>query len=737
MRIFATDMLAAIFIGALLAVKDANDTTLTPSRISVLKEAVDIRKIPSPVSQIRSESLKREGIFRPNQLSSRVPGLFIPDYGASLTSTIYLRGLGSRMENPVMALYVDGIPVLDKNSYDTDWNDVRSATLVRGPQGTLYGRNSMAGVLSVSTLSPSDHDGFLGALEYGTANTIKANASAFFGNNVLSAGFRHGNGFFKNTFKGSMCDPYDGISLRWKHEKALSERIFLSNSLSASASREGGFAYGRYSDGILHPVSYNDEGSYGRLSILEGLTGRYSGEKLSVDMAASVQFLSDDMKMDQDFTPEPVFTLRQKQLSGAGTLEAILRKNASRDTWIPATGFSAFWKGNRMEAPVLFKEAGIRTLMEDNANRNIPSEIGSLDICDSSLPVNSGFRIRTWGSAIFHESVWNRGNWQVTAGIRLDYEAGTMDYDCNSLLHYRFVPIMKSDRELGVPYSGRISQSSLQILPKFSAMYEASEGLLIFTSVSKGYRAGGFNTQIFSDILQNLTMNALMDDLGVHLDRPSVSVGAANTKYSPETAWNYEIGLRGSKSKFKAEAGVYLIDVRNQQLTVFPPGMSTGRMMTNAGRSRSIGGEMEASWASGRFDCHISLSGCDARFVEFNDGNNDWSGKHIPYAPATTTFLGAGYWWPVSIFNSVSFRIDGGIRGHGPVWWNEANTIKEAFKVQLDGRAALSFDKWEIYVRGTNLTGTEGMAFYFKSVGKEFFSKTKPRIILGGITINI
>lgn len=47
-------MLAAIFIGALLAVTDANDTTLTPSRISVLKEAVDIRKIPSPVSQIRS-----------------------------------------------------------------------------------------------------------------------------------------------------------------------------------------------------------------------------------------------------------------------------------------------------------------------------------------------------------------------------------------------------------------------------------------------------------------------------------------------------------------------------------------------------------------------------------------------------------------------------------------------------------------------------------------------------------
>ena len=117
-----------------------------------LKESIPLSQVASPVSSIRPELMRATGTYRPNSLSGMVPGLHIPDYGASLTSTIYLRGLGSRMENPVLGLYVDGIPILDKNAYDFDWEAVRSVTLLRGPQGTLYGRNSMGGVLAIRTL---------------------------------------------------------------------------------------------------------------------------------------------------------------------------------------------------------------------------------------------------------------------------------------------------------------------------------------------------------------------------------------------------------------------------------------------------------------------------------------------------------------------------------------------------------------------------------------------------------
>ena len=667
-------------------------------------------------------------------LSGKIPGLHIPEYGASLTSTIYLRGLGSRMENPVMGLYLDGIPVLDKNAYDFDWEGIRNVMMLRGPQGTLYGRNAMGGVLSVQSLSPSDGQIRTISLEYGNAGSIRAGSVLTFGEHVVSATFRHSDGFFPNEFNDKPCDPYDGLSAHWKWERPTGERLFLSNTLWASLSEEGGFAYGQWKDGIQHPVSYNDEGSYRRLSVIDGLCARWWTDALAADAAASVQILSDDMHMDQDYTTASVFTLRQRQSSGAGTLELRLRRNDPQAAWQPQTGFFALYRLNRMNAPVTFKRDGIERLILDNANSHIPSDIGYLSIPDGQIPVDSDFLTGTLNLALFHESIFTMERWQFTAGLRLDYEGGRMDYDCLASLHYRFIPTMSGDKPFQVPYSGREGHEGFEILPKLSALYKATASLSLYSTISKGYRAGGFNTQIFSDILQNMTMNGLMRDLGVYLDRPIVSVSADATEYDPETAWNFEVGSRLRRGDLHAEVSAYYIAVRNQQLTVFPPGMSTGRMMTNAGRSRSAGLEAEVDWTPGDFRSSLSWSWCDARFVSYDDGNHDYSGLHLPYVPRHTLYSSAGY-----SFHPGGCRVDAdlSVRGAGPVWWNEFNTLEEPFLLRLDSRIALVFPKWELYVRGENLANTPGHSFYFKSVGNEFFAEIKPRIIITGISIKL
>ena len=727
-------MISEILISLLSITSPVRDTLLKPATITALKESVSLERIPSPFTVILEESLQKSGTYRPNMLSGRVPGLHIPEYGASLTSTIYLRGLGSRMENPVMGLYVDGIPVLDKNAYDFDWEGIRSVTMLRGPQGTLYGRNAMGGVLSMQSLSPSDGLRRTARLEYGSAGSLRAGGIVTLGNNVLSATFRHSDGVFPNQYTGANCDPYDGLSARWKWEKQTGERLFLSNTLWTSLSKEGGFAYAQWKDGTLLPVSYNDEGSYRRLSVLEGMSARWWSDAVVADAAASIQVLSDDMRMDQDFTTASVFTLGQRQLSGAGTLELRLRRTDTKAAWQPQTGVFALYKLNRMIAPVTFKRDGITRLILDNANGHIPPDIGYLDIPDGQIPVDSEFLIGIWNAAVFHESVFSVGKWLLTAGLRLDYEGGMMDYDCLASLHYRFVPTMSSDKPFSVPYSGREGHSVFEVLPKLSALYRAGESLSLYSTVSKGYRAGGFNTQIFSDILQNMTMNGMMKDLGVYLDRPIVSVSADATEYDPETAWNYEAGARLGRGDLHAGLSAYYIAVRNQQLTVFPPGMSTGRMMTNAGRSRSIGAEAELDWTPGDFRTNIAWSWCDARFVSFNDGNRDYSGLRIPYVPRHTLYAGAGY-----SFRPGKFRVDAdlSVRGAGPIPWNEDNTLTEPFRLRLEARLALAFPKWELYIRGENLTDTPGQSFYFKSVGNEFFAGIKPRMLFTGITINL
>ena len=706
--------------------------TLEVASVTALKESVTLERVAAPFSVIRAEQLYKSGTYRPNSLSGQIPGLHIPDYGTSMTSTIYLRGLGSRMENPVLGLYIDGIPVLDKNAYDFDWEGFTSATMLRGPQGTLYGRNTMGGVLALQSLSPSDGERRALRLEYGSANTVRAAASFVFGHNALTVNFRRSDGFFWNSTKNALCDPYAGLSLRWKWERALDERLFVSNVAWVNLSREGGFAYGQVVDGERRDVAYNDEGSYRRLSAVEGFRLRWSGDAVVFDGNASLQLLLDDMRMDQDYTPASIFTLRQRERSGAATAELRARRADAGAAWQPQTGFFAMYRLNGSHSPVTFKRDGIEQLILGNANAHIPAEIGYLDIPDESFPVVSDFLIGTWNAALFHESVYNTGKWQLTAGLRLDYEGGLMDYDCLTTLHYQFLPYMQTPRAFSQPYRGRLAHHRVELLPKVSVLYNASEHVKLYAAATRGYRAGGFNTQIFSDILQSKMMNGVMADMGVYLDRPHVSVSADNTEYNPETAWNWEIGLRTRFGSFKAEVNAYYIAVRNQQLTVFPPGQNTGRMMANAARSRSVGTEAQLEWRPGDFRSAVAWSWCDARFIDYNDGQADYSGNRLPYVPLHTLYANVGYSFH---FGDSRLDLDASVRGAGPFAWNEANSLEEPFRPRFDARIGLAFPKWELFLRGENLADTPVNAFYFKSMGNEFIARSKPRILTLGINV--
>lgn len=712
-------MTGVLLISLLLATVPVQDT-LQAGTVVALKESIPLSQVASPVSSIRPERMRATGTYRPNSLSGMVPGLHIPDYGTSMTSTIYLRGLGSRMENPVLGLYVDGIPILDKNAYDFDWEAVRSVTLLRGPQGTLYGRNSMGGVLAIRTLAPSDGARPNVHLEYGTAQSVRAGASFTTGNHAFSATFRHTDGVFRNAYKQELCDPFDGLNARWKWEKPSGDRLFLSHVLSVGLSREGGFAYGLHREGEDLPVSYNDEASYRRLFVMDGFKLRHRGDRLVLDGTASVQYLLDDMRMDQDYTERSIFTLQQKQNSGAGTLEVLVRKADTKARWQPTGGVFAFFRGNHMHAPVTFKRDGIQTLILDNANAHIPADIGYLSISDEEMPVTSDFDILSWNVALFHQSVYRTGAWLLTAGVRIDYEGAWMGYDCLTLLHYRFIPTMKADKALNVPYTGSIGHSRIEVLPKLSVLYEAAEGLRFFSTLSKGYRSGGFNTQIFSDILQRQTMNATMKDLGVYFDQPTAIVTAEHTEYDPEEAWNMEVGGRWSREHFRAEVSAYWMEVRNRQLTVFLPGQSAGRMMTNSGRGRNVGVETEAEARVKALTLRAAWSWCRT-----DDG--------VPYVPEHTLFAGASY----SIdLNGCRLKGDAFLRGAGPFWWNEEHSLQEPFSARLGACITLAFPKWEWYVRGENLTGTESHSFYFKSMEKEFFAAGKPRMLYTGISLN-
>ena len=734
-------MLSVLLSGMIVLSAGAGDTlSLTPAVVSCMKDDIQQERLAAPESPFLISHQDAGSIQNQHSMSQVVPGVHIPDYGASLTSTIYIRGLGSRMENPALGLYVDDIPILDKNAYDFDWLGMQSATLLRGPQGTLYGRNSMGGVLLLRTPSASGRDGIQGLAEVGTAGSFRLGLASETGHQYLSAGLRHTDGYFTNIHTGRPADPYWGGGIHWRWDKAGSEKLSLSNSLHLNYSDEGGFAYGRYLDGEIQPVDYNDEGSYRRLSAIDGFKVQRRGAAINLNSVTSLQLLADRMRMDQDYTPESIFTLEQKQRSIAVAQEVVISPAKPFRHWKPQTGFFCFGKAKRMAAPVFFKEDGIRTLILDNANRNIPENLGYLDITEKEFPVDSDFGIYSWNAALYHQSAWEMSRWILTAGLRLDYGGDGMSYDSQALIHYRFVPNMSVDKSFETSYIGNLRQHSFQILPKISILYVIPltgglDRLTPYGNISKGFRAGGFNTQIFSDILQGLMMNGMMAGLGVHLDHSYASVGAEHTRYRPEEAWNYEIGLRYRHgSVFNGEINAYHIDCRNQQLTVFPPGKSTGRMMTNAGRSWSRGIEMELDYHRGDFQSHLSYSWCNARFREYNDGNNDYAGKRVPYVPEHSYYLGGGYRFHIA---NHQLAASADFRGAGPVRWNEDNSISSPVSLTIGGMVSVAFDHFNLYLRGENLGEGRSPTFYFKSVGNEFFALSRPRRISIGVDFKL
>lgn len=738
--------LATSLLMVLQPVPQVRDTISGSVVTSSVKRESFVSDIPG-VSTFLMRRIEERGIASPKNLSAVVPGLNIPDYGTSMTSTIYVRGLGSRMDNPVIGLYVDDVPIIDKNCYDFSFTDIRRIDFLHGPQGTLYGRNSMLGVLSVETLSPTAYQGTRGTIEYGSASTLSAKLSAYKSRFGLTAAYGHTDGFFINEYDGSNCGLSDSFSARARFVGGVG-KASLDNILTVSYIDQTGYPYRKLMAGELLPVDYNDKSGYRRFFLMDGFRLKTEWRNWKISSVTSFQTLFDSMDMDQDFTPNSMFTLNQIQEQVAFTQEFIFKPKTHTVWWDSQTGLFAMVKLNKMSAPVRFLKDGIKSLILDNANSGIPQELGRLNIQEENFLIYSDFDIALGNVAAYHESYFNTGRWTFTAGLRLDFEASRMRYDSGSDIHFIVSPAMSEYIPFSTKVDGTETVRYAQLQPKLSVSYDAtsermrSKGLnmSLLASVSEGYRSGGFNTQIFSDVLQRKMMLGMMESLGVHLDGKG-DLSTDGLTYRPEICLNYEIGgkfrMRSAGHILESFFTAYRVDCRNQQMTVFPYGNGTGRMMANAGRSRSLGVEAEASWMWKGLSVSFAGSLMDARFVDYDDGRNDWSGNRIPYSPESTLYLRCGHKFLTRgrFLRSVSLNAD--INRSGRIYWNEAGDISQSPYSLIGADVRLTTSKAELWLRGQNLTGTEYSVFYFKSVGNSFFQAGKPRRFTIGLSINL
>ena len=730
------------------------DTLIAVDRVQItaIKQGSELRREAVAASVLGGRTLEMRGVSAVKDVMTDIPNLFMPDYGSRTTSSIYVRGMGTRIDQPVVGMNVDNVPLADKNLYDTELPDIERIEFLRGPQATLYGRNTMGGVINVYTLSPLTYQGLRLRADYGSRNAFRVAASSYnklgekFGFSV-SAQYAHHDGYWRNSYDNSLCDKENsgGFRTKFQYRKGA---LSIDNTLAFSIVEQGGYPYEyigspnpeKHREELVGKICYNEPCTYGRMAVNDGLSIRYEFEKFSLASITSYQYMSDKMHLDNDFLPEYYFTLEQRKQQHNIAEDFVLRsKEEGKYRWL--AGVYGFFKRERMQAPVTFGATGIQRLILDNINNN-SDDNGDLRWGDlegngaDELLLDSQFTTHNSGVAAYHRSDLHLGRWRLSLGLRLDYEMVKMFYHTKTESCRSFFP----DDSSQPPYtistkidnSDLLSKGFLEFLPSFSASVDLDSAgrNMLYLSASKGYKAGGFNTQMFSEVLQR----ELKEEMGLAQDIDVDKLCA----YDPEHSYNVELGGHfGTKDGvFTADAALFYIECVDQQLTIFPDENSTGRMMTNAGRTRSFGAELSAT---ARLAKTLVLQGSygytNAKFKQFVSGGVNYAGNFIPYAPKNSLSL--------RLMQTVPFRsqwIDRmvlglGVMGAGRIYWNEANDVSQPFYALLEASVRFEGEKWAVDFWCKNATNTKYNVFYFESMGNRFVQRGRP--MTGGVRVMI
>jgi len=756
------------------------------------KETSKLRQMPTSVSLISQKDMQANRITSLKGASNLVPNFFMPDYGSRLTSAMYIRGIGSRINTPAVGMYVDNIPYLDKSAFDFNFYDIERIDILRGPQGTLYGRNTMGGLVKVHTRSPFSYQGTDLKLSYGTKSNERSASLTHYHRIseqfAFSAGgyYEGSDGFFTNSFLDKKVDERQSGGGRIRSIWLPSENWKLDFNVSYDYTDEGGYPY--YYTGILtgeedrtdllDKIAYNRESSYRRNLLNTGLNIEHQADNFIFNAITGFQHLNDRMFMDQDFSPSDTYTIEQKQRINSIS-EEISFKSKPNKRWQWTTGAFGFYQSMNVNSPVTFRKDGM-TMLNGMLGSVIPGKIEvpmgpvmamnilpSLQITDTEMPIDGHFKTPQYNLALFHQSqfrnLFGAEGLSFTVGLRLDYEKMEMDYNTGTALNYsvgikgEMTQMGKVIREINMMpetpltvqsrYQGKLSKDYVQLLPKFALQYDFNQGKNnVYTSVSKGYRSGGYNFQMFSELLQSSLRNDMMRQSKEEIMKnvPESYVGLVANKfpdagenpnaqaaveYKPEYTWSYELGTHLSlfDGKLQADLAAFYMSTHDQQISKFAAS-GLGRITENAGESESYG--VEASFVAS-LNRHLQLNAnygyTKATFVKYDGGKDqDYSGNYVPFVPMHTLNVGGSYSLFFNDSWAQSLTFGANVSGAGEIYWTEANNASQDFYATLNGYVSLKTKSVQIDLWGRNLTDNNYTTFYFESMGRGFEQRCKP-----------
>jgi iron complex outermembrane recepter protein len=668
--------------------------------VTARKVEESLQRVPISVSAITADELQQRSIDTLSEVGQGTPNFtFGQGNGPSGRSAgvIYIRGVGQSdplpTYDPAVGLYVDGVFLGRMQATDLDMMDIQRVEILRGPQGTLFGKNTSGGAINIITRRPDPSAGISGRLQTTGGNfgrfdvlgdinmPLVADTAAL----LVSGSHRKQDGYGRRADGGDMGNTnrnagrvsllvkpseyfsallaFDGTS--YDESNAVVKLLQVNTSIATIAALNQ-FTPAKYDGRWLSPTDFFSYGTGPNSS-----RGQFGGTSLTLDFDAGwadiksisayrLMYLHNDL--DPDGSPVTVLsefeTVRQHQYSQE--VQATGKSLGDRLSWVGGVYY--------------FSEAG-----PDNPSYELFTPLlgGSGDFTSGNYINNNSIAGYAQGSYKMTE------RWRLTAGARL-----THDRKEDTRVHAAFPSGVLLQPTL------RKSASSNDVSPRVGLDYQWTSDVMMYVSAAKGYKAGGFNGR--------------------------AGTPADFAHFEPERVWTYEVGLRSDllDRRVRLNGTAFYSRYSDLQLQVNGSTISGGapvpfNIVSNIPKARITGGELEIDvMPLPSLTLTSGLGLTDAKYTElptnpqFVSANLVHLNNQFVNTPKVSVTVGAEYTKPVTSAFNLTTRVDYSYRSAVQYTITNSPLLRQSPYGLLNARLTLEFGQshMSFSVFGTNLT---------------------------------
>ena len=628
--------------------------------VTVTAEKVpeDAQKSPVSLTAVTRETLESSVPRGVSDAADLAPNTWFNEFSARKLSNPRFRGIGSSPSNPGVTTFIDGVPQLNTNSSSIELADVDQIEFIRGPQSPLFGRNSIGGLVSISSVRPSLTKwtgGLVAPFGNVGASEVRGNVSGPLMQARAGVGFAFGyatrDGYTTNDVTGNDLDSRSAFftksQLLFNPGAGWEARAIM----TTERARDGDYALNDIGALRANPfhAARNYEGFTERDIFAPTLLLKRTGSRVDLASTTGLVWWSTDDSTDLDYTPLPLVQRDNHEEDFQFTQE--VRMSSARDAAIRLSdrvslewqsGFFAFSQAYKQDAINWFSPFVLSPFITFGVQQHSPqSELDDYGV--------GGYGRGTFS---FDEKL------DVALGVRADYE------NKQALLNTFFRPFIAPDSTVAA------DDTFGDVSPQLTLAYHVSGGQMIYASVARGFKAGGFNAAALP----------------------------GSEAYGEEHSWSYEGGVKTlfADSRVSVNAGVFYIQWEHLQTNVPNPFVPGQFFIANAGSATSKGVEVELN--ARLFEgCDFFAGGgyTNARFDAGTFSNGvAVGGNRIANMPSYTADFGGQYSVALSAKATAYARAEVVFRGDFE--YDDANT---------EGQEAYTVSNFRGGVRGKYLFG--------------------------------